>query len=444
MTAPRATPVRPLLAMLLCAMGVTAIPMAVGFLQTRHLAALVVRGEAARWRTTVTDALRTVAPPPDDALLERLVAPHRARGLRAVALLPPGQRPVTSEGASAALLNACRDVPRESVTLVGERVIVCAGPMLPPAEHERERPPPFGGPPFGAPPPPRGMPPRFGGGLPPFGAFEGPPREPALAFEFDALAARDLARADTSHLVAWAFALLAMLTLGLLAIRLLREREAIARSLSQARHLSSLGEMSAVLAHEIRNPLASLKGHAQLLAEHLHGDARLSSRADRVVRDATRLERLVDELLAFARTGRLELREVAVEAWARGLAESSGARVAVTFEASPSRWMLDAARLGEAIVNVLRNARESDPEGAVTLRVAREEAALVFEVRDHGPGITAGEEEAIFEPFHTGKVRGTGLGLAIARRTAALHGGTLTARNHPDGGAVFRFSLPDG
>src|SRR5205823_6260317 len=81
------------------------------------------------------------------------------------------------------------------------------------------------------------------------------------------------------------------------------EREATAQRLAQSRPLSSLGEMSAVLAHEIRNPLASLKGHAQLVAEGAASDARLAPRADRVVREATRLERLIDELLTFARTG---------------------------------------------------------------------------------------------------------------------------------------------
>ena len=66
------------------------------------------------------------------------------------------------------------------------------------------------------------------------------------------------------------------------------------------------------------------------------------------------------------------------------------------------------------------------------------------EIRDHGPGLPTGEEERIFEPFHTRKVRGTGLGLALVRRIVTQHGGTIVARNAPEGGAVFRIALPRG
>jgi len=435
----RRTSVRALLAVLACAAAVTVIPLVVGFAQTRQLVDVVVRGEVARLHGSVGDALRVAPVPPGDADLARIVAAHRADGLYALALFTRGGHVLASSGASPALLTACRGHERESVTLVGDRVIACAGP-LPPRPEGLPGGPPFGGPPFGGPPfggPPFGGPPP---GVQPFGR----PMPPSLAFEFEAVAAPGLRRAHTSLLAAGAAALAVMVAVGLVALRLLREREDIARRLAQARHLSALGEMSAVLAHEIRNPLASLKGHAQLLAEAVGGDARQSARAGRVVGDATRLEQLVDELLAFARTGRLDLREVRPELWVREVVAPLGARVDVVAEGAPARWRIDAKRLGEALANVVSNALEADAEGRVTVRVAGEEGALVVEVRDRGQGIAAGEEEAIFEPFHTRKVRGTGLGLAIARRTAALHGGTLTARNEVGGGAVFRFALPDG
>ncbi len=453
MTAPRTTPVRPLLALLACAIAATAIPMVAGFVQTRRIAEVVVGGEASRWRVTVGDALRAAPPPPTPELLAGIVAANRARGLRSVAVLLPNGDVIASGEIAPRVFKACQNVPRESVTIVGDRVIACAGPLLP--RHDRESMPPPG---LRGPPPWRGSPqgpPMIGGpplsGLPPFDGRpppgaptggEGP--RPVLAYEFDALAARDLSHAHTSLLASGAIALAAMLALGLVALRLLKDRESIARSLAQARHLSSLGEMSAVLAHEIRNPPASLKGHAQLLAERLEGDALLSLRAGRVVSDAERLERLVDELLTFARTGKLDLKEVRPEAWVRGVAEAVDARIDVEATRCPPRWRLDPSRLGEALSNVLRNALEADGQGRVSVRVTGERSELVIEVRDRGAGITPGEEESIFEPFHTGKVRGTGLGLAIARRAAALHGGTLTAQNHPEGGARFRFALPDG
>ena len=433
----RPMPLRALLALLAGAVAVTAIPLVAGFTQTRRLVDVVVRGEVARLHGSVGDSLRRAPVPPGDGDLARIVEAHRADGLHALALFTRDGRVLASHGASTALLTACRG-ERESVTLVGDRVIACAGP-LPPRTDGLPGGPPFGGPP-GAPPfggPPFGGPPP---GVLPFGR----PMPPSLAFEFEAVAAPGLRRAHTSLLAAGAVALAVMVAVGLVALRLLREREDIARRLAEARHLSALGEMSAVLAHEIRNPLASLKGHAQLLAEAVGGDARQSARAGRVVGDATRLEQLVDELLAFARTGQLDLREVRPEPWVREVVASLGARVDLVVEGAPARWRLDAKRLGEALANVVGNALEADTEGRVTVRVAVEEGALVVEVRDRGAGIAPGEEEAIFEPFHTRKVRGTGLGLAIARRTAALHGGTLTARNEVGGGAVFRFALPDG
>ncbi len=443
MSAPRTTPVRPLLLLLVCAILVTAIPMVAGFVQTRRLAHLIVGGEVSRWRDELHEALQRTAPPPTDAQLAAVVASNRERGLRAAAVLTPEGRRIASGGDPSTPPEAvCGADQREGFALAGERVRVCAG-ALPPRRDGLGA--PMGPPPMG---PPMERPPWAG---PPMGGpmMGGPPgfmparRAPTLVFEFEPLAARDLSRAQAGLVAAGAVALLAMLALGVAALRLLGDREAIARRLAQARHLTSLGEMSAVLAHEIRNPLASLKGHAQLLSERLTGDAKLAPRAERVVTDATRLERLVDELLAFARTGSLDLREVQPEAWARGVVASVDGDVVVAVDHAPARWRLDPARLGEALANVVRNGLEAG-DGGVTVRVAGARGALVIEVRDRGPGIAPGEEEAIFEPFHTRKVKGTGLGLAIARRTAALHGGTITARNHPDGGALFRFTLPDG
>ncbi len=97
----------------------------------------------------------------------------------------------------------------------------------------------------------------------------------------------------------------------------------------------------------------------------------------------------------------------------------------------------------EVIANLVRNALQaSPPDVPVSVRVAVEAGALVYEVRDRGEGIPAGQEEAIFEPFQTTRVRGTGLGLAVARRVVELHGGVITAAQHPAGGAVFRVVLP--
>jgi signal transduction histidine kinase len=76
--------------------------------------------------------------------------------------------------------------------------------------------------------------------------------------------------------------------------------------------------------------------------------------------------------------------------------------------------------------------------------VGRSNGSLVFTVRDFGAGLAPGDEKRIFSPFYTTRTSGTGLGLAVALRVVELHGGTITAGNHPDGGAVFRIAIPAG
>ena len=104
---------------------------------------------------------------------------------------------------------------------------------------------------------------------------------------------------------------------------------------------------------------------------------------------------------------------------------------------------LDPQRLGQALENILRNALlASDPDGRVEASVTQAQDTLTFTVRDHGPGLPAEVAERIFEPFVTTRTRGVGRGLAVARRAVALHKGRISARNHPEGGAVFELSLP--
>jgi two-component system sensor histidine kinase HydH len=200
--------------------------------------------------------------------------------------------------------------------------------------------------------------------------------------------------------------------------------------------------MSAVLAHEIRNPLASLKGHAQLLEESLPDGTRDRAKAGRVVREAVRIERLTTDLLAFVRSGTLAPRKADPRAVVRAAIESAGdSRVTLDDEGAPAEAPIDDERVRGALENLIRNAREAAPEGAIEIRMTQDDGMLEIRVRDHGPGIRPGDEEKIFEPFHTTRVQGTGLGLAVSRRIAEAHEGSLTAANTAGGGAVFTMRL---
>ena len=97
------------------------------------------------------------------------------------------------------------------------------------------------------------------------------------------------------------------------------------------------------------------------------------------------------------------------------------------------------------LTNLLGNAVEASPPGApVEASVASRGGRLLFAVRDHGEGLPPGREHRIFEPFFTTRAKGTGLGLAIAQRIVEMHGGTLRAANHPEGGALFEVEIPRG
>jgi two-component system, NtrC family, sensor histidine kinase HydH len=209
------------------------------------------------------------------------------------------------------------------------------------------------------------------------------------------------------------------------------------------RRLVALGRASSVIAHELRNPLSALKGHAQLLVEDLAEPWR--SKAERVVEGAERLERLTTVLLDFVRESPLDIHPLApAELIDRALAELPRERVHVDLEGAPEVLNVDAERMSLAVRNLLQNALQASPvdAAAVEVRFDGHGQEVVIEVRDHGAGIAPGAKGQIFEPFVTTKARGTGLGLAIARQIVEQHRGSVTGETHTDGGAVFRLVLP--
>ena len=276
------------------------------------------------------------------------------------------------------------------------------------------------------------------------GPGAGRPRRLTFVMEFEPLVAERLA-AEATNTFALSLAMaLAMIAAALIFWRLSVRQEQIERRLEEQRRLGALGEMSAVLAHELRNPLASLKGNAQLLAERLGSGGPDRRKADLVVTEAQRLEALTSDLLDFARSGPMDLKPTDPAALLAACVEEVGpAGFDVHAEGAPRVWPLDERRMRQALTNVLRNARQATREGTRPEVVAgRSDGSLVFTVRDFGAGIPAGDERKIFSPFYTTRVTGTGLGLAVAQRVVELHGGTIVAANHPDGGAVFRITIP--
>lgn len=206
-------------------------------------------------------------------------------------------------------------------------------------------------------------------------------------------------------------AILVTLAMATLSAYALWARQRQARLL----RLAELGQMSAVLAHEIRNPLGALKGFLQLALERSSGDAR--SWLETSLEQTGRLERLVRDLLLYARVPTPDLQPVHwrdVEARLRPHVPHA------RFEAADFTFLSDAAMLEQILLNLLRNAAEAAPDVLVQAQPG------LIRVTDNGAGLPADIRRRLFQPFSTTKAQGTGLGLAIARNLAHALGAELT------------------
>ncbi len=222
------------------------------------------------------------------------------------------------------------------------------------------------------------------------------------------------------------------------------------RELAGRERLASLGRVAAGIAHEVRNPMASIKLRVDLSKQSvLRPGADLAGIAadlSEVGDEIARLDRLVADLLVISgrRLGTVrdtDLRALAEQRVALLDAMAADRRVAVTV-AGDARAEVDPDGVTRVLDNLLRNAIEASPEGgAVQVRLADEGARVFVRVCDGGEGVPAGRERELFEPFFTTKGEGTGLGLALSRAVAEAHGGGLRYRRE---GAVtvFEAELP--
>jgi signal transduction histidine kinase len=161
--------------------------------------------------------------------------------------------------------------------------------------------------------------------------------------------------------------------------------------------------------------------------------------------EAKRIEELSQALLDFVRSGAIEPRNVNPKDLITQCSHSIDARIAIDASRAPPSWPLDGFRMRQVFTNLLENAAQaSGKDQPIEVRIAVEKGRLVVTIRDRGKGIASAETERIFEAFHTTRTQGVGLGLAIARRIVELHGGSIDAGNHEQGGAIFTVRLPKG
>ncbi|HEU4407229.1 MAG TPA: HAMP domain-containing sensor histidine kinase [Polyangiaceae bacterium] len=210
----------------------------------------------------------------------------------------------------------------------------------------------------------------------------------------------------------------------------------------------SLELVSAKVAHELKNPLAAIKGLAQLLGRNAP-DTRTHERLEVISAEVTRMEAILRDYLSFSRPlealrpGPVAVGPLVDDVLAVLEGRAEGAGVQLAREGEPVSLVGDGRRLKEAFLNLLTNAIEATPSGgSVTVQLRREGEGGEVVIRDTGRGIPEHLLSRVGSPFFTTREGGTGLGVALARAIIAQHGGTLHYRSEPGRGTVATVSLP--
>src|SRR5262245_5482697 len=209
------------------------------------------------------------------------------------------------------------------------------------------------------------------------------------------------------------------------------------REISQRERLSSLGRLSTVIAHEVRNPLMIIKAALHTLRQSNVSEVAIREAAADIDGEVIRLNRIVNEVLDFARPIRFELASTDVNALCRESAAaaqvSPGAKVDVALDQAVPAIQTDAERLRIALVNLIGNARDAmaNEEASVSVSTRLYDSVVAIVITDHGAGIARADLLRIFDPYFTTKRGGTGLGLPIAKNIVEGLGGTITVNSTP-------------
>jgi two-component system, NtrC family, sensor histidine kinase HydH len=224
----------------------------------------------------------------------------------------------------------------------------------------------------------------------------------------------------------------------------------------RSERLAALGQLSAGLAHEIRNPLGVIKGSAEMLTQKLQGNTPLAQElAGYISSEVNRLNALVARFLDFARPSRLQVQPVSPAALVDRALEAvqaqfpaAGITVERRYAEGLPEIMADERLCEQVFVNLICNAYEAmnGAGGKLSLAIAPAEGegapGVAVEIRDSGPGVPADLRQQIFNPFFTSKETGVGLGLSIVAKIVDDHRGSIQLKSRPDEGACFHVFLP--
>ncbi len=260
--------------------------------------------------------------------------------------------------------------------------------------------------------------------------------------------ARSIERRAKFQLIMILASLSLLWILALFFIRAWQKNYRLEKSLAEKERMAALGQMAAVLAHEIRNPLSSIKGFAQIYVEDTK-DPDLREDMAVIVEQADRLERLTANLLVYARPTELNIQSFSLDIFCRELERLLAAeKKGITLELDCSRKTVraDREKLIQIVLNLVQNSMEAmagqKDEKKVTVDIKASDDGINIRVADTGRGFPENLGSDIFEPFVTTKTKGTGLGLAIVKRLVLAMDGKIEFRNMAGGGGVVEIFLP--
>jgi len=226
--------------------------------------------------------------------------------------------------------------------------------------------------------------------------------------------------------------------------------KAMEAKLVEAERLAAVGELAASVAHEIKNPLAGIRGACELISEVFASDDPRRELSTEVHRQIDRLDRTLRDLLLFSRPRETRPEPASIHdvvehvlAVLLGDAQARGVVVERRYADPMPQVLLDPQQMEQVFFNVLLNAFQAmNFKGTVVVATEADAGEVRVRVRDDGPGIPPEIADKIFKPFFTTRSKGTGLGLAIVRNIVNAHGGTIKAATAPQGGAEVVLALP--
>ncbi len=229
---------------------------------------------------------------------------------------------------------------------------------------------------------------------------------------------------------------------GVITVSEITDHERQQRELGRVKRLAEIGQMTAAVAHEIRNPLTGIRSAAQMIREHPETSGEF---LELIEEESLRLNGLCDEFLDFARPAQLNLSPTSLAKVVESQVQlirseyaKKGVEIRGVWEDGEPTIMIDGRKIGQVVLNLLRNALEASATGgAVTVTVS----GARLTVDDEGEGISREQLERLFSPFFTTKSNGTGLGLCTSRKIVYAHGGEITVDSEVGRGTRFEITL---